>query len=79
MPKTTNAKTDSESKSIVQNQEKEPTQVTMDGTKIGTSTKSYAQLLDFAALQNILTQNVSKTQTKTYVQYKKEKLITYIQ
>lgn len=79
MSKTTNAKTDSESKSIVQNQDKEVTQVTMDGTKIGTSTRPYAQLLDFAALQNILTQNVSKTQTKTYVQYTKEKLITYIQ
>ena len=51
----------------------------MVARKIGTSTKSYAQLLDFAALQNILTQNVSKTQTKTYVQYTKEKLITYIQ
>lgn len=58
---------------------KEPAEVMVDGTKIGTSTKKYAQILDFATLQNILTQNVGKTQSKTYVQYTKEKLITYIQ
>ena len=57
----------------------EPAEVTVDGTKVGTSTKKYAQIIDFAALQNILAQNVGKTQSKTYVQYTKEKLITYIQ
>ena len=46
---------------------KEPAEVMVDGTKIGTSTKKYAQILDFATLQNILTQNVGKTQSKTYV------------
>ena len=62
-----------------QSSQKEPAEVMVDGTKIGTSTKKYAQILDFATLQNILTQNVGKTQSKTYVQYTKEKLITYIQ
>lgn len=54
-------------------------EVKVDGTSIGTSTKNYAQILDFASLQNILTQNVGKTAQKTYVQYTKEKLMTYIQ
>lgn len=56
-----------------------PKEITVDNQSVGTTNKKYAQLLDFAALQNILTQNVGKTQNKTYTQYTKEKLITYIQ
>ena len=57
----------------------QPKEVVVDNQTVGTTDKKYAQLLDFAALQNILAQNVGKTQSKTYTQYTKEKLITYIQ
>ena len=57
----------------------EPKNIVMNNQTVGTTTQKFAQMLDFAALQNILTQNVSKTQNKTYTQYTKEKLITYIQ
>ena len=57
----------------------QPKNVVVDSQNVGTTDKKYAQILDFAALQNILTQNVSRTQNKTYTQYTKEQLITYIQ
>lgn len=76
--KTTTNKTATVKKNSVENIN-ESKEVIVDNQAVGTTDKKYAQLLDFAALQNILAQNVGKTQNKTYTQYTKEKLITYIQ
>lgn len=45
---------------------------------IGKTSQTYAQMFNFAELKNILMQNVSKSSTKTFVQYSKERLQTYL-
>ena len=42
------------------------------------STQKFAQVVNYAELRRLLQQNVSKTSTKTYAQYTKEKLQQYI-
>lgn len=64
-------KTNSTKKSSV---ETEPTRK----NKLTTSTQKYAQMINFQELQRILQQNVSKGTSKTYAQYTKERLQTYI-
>lgn len=61
----------------IMNQTK-PSEVKVDNQVIGTTSRKYAQILNFAELQNIMTQNVSKTANKTYTQYTKEKLSQYL-
>ena len=67
--KSTSAKT---TKSVAT--EPEPTRK----TDLTTSNQKYAQMINFAELQRILQQNVLKGATKTYAQYTKEKLKSYI-
>ena len=43
-------------------------------TDLTTSNQTYAQMINFAELQRILQQNISKGTSKTYTQYTKEKL-----
>lgn len=45
---------------------------------VGKTTQTFAQAFNFAELKNILMQNVGKTSTKTFVQYSKERLQTYL-
>lgn len=78
LKKMSNTNNSATKKNVVK-QEHEKMEVKVDGTSVGSTEKKYAQILDFAALQNILAQNVGKNVQKTYVQYTKEKLITYIQ
>ena len=47
-------------------------------TDLTTSNQTYAQMINFAELQRILQQNVAKGTSRTYTQYTKEKLKTYI-
>ena len=47
-------------------------------TDLTTSNQKYAQMINFAELQRILQQNISKGTSKTYTQYTKEKLQSYI-
>ena len=67
--KSTSAKT---TKSVAT--ESEPTRK----TDLTTSNQKYAQMINFAELQRILQQNISKGTSKTYTQYTKEKLQSYI-
>lgn len=46
--------------------------------ELTTSTQKYAQMINFQELQRILQQNISKGTSKTYTQYTKEKLQSYI-
>lgn len=52
--------------------------ITAGSRTVGTTTQTFAQAFNFAELKNILMQNVSKTSTKTFVQYSKERLQTYL-
>ena len=47
-------------------------------TDLTTSTQKYAQMINFAELLRILQQNISKGINRTYAQYTKEKLKSYI-
>ena len=67
--KSTSAKT---TKSVAT--EPEPTRK----TDLTTSNQKYAQMINFAELQRILQQNISKGTNRTYAQYTKEKLKSYI-
>ena len=46
--------------------------------ELTTSTQKYAQMINFQELQRILQQNISKGTNRTYAQYTKEKLKSYI-
>ena len=74
MKRSTNKKLEATtiSNEAIGNTENQMQDVKVDNHTVGTTDKKYAQILDFAALQNILTQNVGRTQTKTYTQYTKE-------
>lgn len=52
---------------------------TVPSGKIGKSFRETGQILNFAQLQKILLQNASKTNSKTFTQYTKERIQSYIQ
>lgn len=56
----------------------EPSEIKIENQVVGTASRKFAQIINFAELQNIMTQNVSKTANKTYTQYTKEKLSQYL-
>lgn len=51
----------------------------MTGTRLSTTEKSKGQIINYAELQRLLLQNVSKTTSRTYVQYTKENVQSYLQ
>ena len=53
-------------------------ELVVNNKTVGLTNQRYAQMFNFADLQRIMTQNVSKTTNKTFTQYTKEKLQTYI-
>ena len=53
-------------------------QLTAGSRNVGTSVQSYAQMFNYSELKSILMQNVGKSSTKTFVQYSKERLQTYL-
>ena len=73
--KTTSAKkTTTKTSSTKSTAPKEPSRK----TDLTTSNQTYAQMINFAELQRILQQNISKGSNRTYSQYTKEKLKSYI-
>lgn len=73
--KTTSAKkTTTKTSSTKSTAPKEPSRK----TDLTTSNQKYAQMINFAELQRILQQNISKGSNRTYSQYTKEKLKSYI-
>lgn len=60
------------------NQSPTAKELVVENKKVGVTNQKYAQMINFAELQRIMMQNVSKTTTKTFVQYTKERLQTYI-
>lgn len=52
--------------------------ITAGSRTVGKTTQTFAQAFNFAELKNILMQNVGKSSNRTFVQYSKERLQTYL-
>lgn len=50
----------------------------IEADKVSATTRQSAMKIDFAKLQNLMLQTISKTSSKTYTQYTKEQLRSYI-
>lgn len=60
------------------NQSPNAKELVIGNKNVGVTNQKYAQMINYAELERILTQNVSKSTNKTFTQYTKERLQNFI-